>query len=140
MLELEAAREVFLRLGPSRAPPVHTASCRPAETHGLSGREFEVLVLVAAARSNREIATQERVVVGVPDEREIPLHVAVRCVTPAPSACVCRWSGVLSVDLVPACPRKPGRGSALGHGLVEVHPTSVEVLAGGMDVGDGLQL
>jgi DNA-binding CsgD family transcriptional regulator len=59
-LELEAARATFegLRAVPDAArvaaltAPVHT---RP---HGLSARELEVLRLVAAGRSNREIATQ----------------------------------------------------------------------------------
>ena len=53
-LELEAARETFERLG---AGPdlAHLGDARP-ERHGLTDRELEVLRLVAAGKSNREIA------------------------------------------------------------------------------------
>ncbi len=56
--EIEAAREAFVRLG---ATPdlVHLdalAGATHAPTHGLTARELEVLRLVAAGRSNREIA------------------------------------------------------------------------------------
>jgi DNA-binding CsgD family transcriptional regulator/tetratricopeptide (TPR) repeat protein len=59
-LELEAARDVFEQLG--AAPDVarvdaHTAPAAPADTHGLSPRELEVLRLVAAGKTNREIAS-----------------------------------------------------------------------------------
>ena len=56
-LELEAARELFERLGATpdlaRVGLVHAAGA----SHGLSERELEVLRLVAAGKSNREIAT-----------------------------------------------------------------------------------
>ena len=59
-LELEAARDVFGQLG--AAPDVarvdaHTAPAEPADTHGLSPRELEVLRLVAAGKTNRQIAS-----------------------------------------------------------------------------------
>jgi DNA-binding CsgD family transcriptional regulator len=59
-LELEAARDVFEQLG--AAPDVarvdaHTVPAAPADTHGLSPRELEVLRLVAAGKTNREIAS-----------------------------------------------------------------------------------
>ena len=58
-LELDAAREVFERLG--AAPDLErvdslTRRDRRPETHGLTLRELEVLQLVAAGKSNREIA------------------------------------------------------------------------------------
>jgi DNA-binding NarL/FixJ family response regulator len=58
-LETEAAREVFTELGAGPdlarlAAPVPNGT--RAGAHGLSGRELEVLRLVAAGRSNREIA------------------------------------------------------------------------------------
>jgi DNA-binding NarL/FixJ family response regulator len=49
-LERDAAREVFVRLG---AEPNVGA---PPESHGLTARETEVLRLVAAGKSNREVA------------------------------------------------------------------------------------
>ena len=59
-LELEAARSAFEQLGAapdlayidSLAPPTAATA-----SHGLTGRELEVLRLVAAGKSNREIAT-----------------------------------------------------------------------------------
>ena len=60
-LELEAAREVFAQLG--AAPDVAWIDSigqhpgRP-KLHGLTAREVEVLRLVAAGKSNREIATE----------------------------------------------------------------------------------
>jgi ATP/maltotriose-dependent transcriptional regulator MalT len=58
-LETEAAREVFTELGAAPdlarlATPVPNGT--RAGAHGLSGRELEVLRLVAAGKSNREIA------------------------------------------------------------------------------------
>jgi DNA-binding NarL/FixJ family response regulator len=52
-LELDAAREVFLQL--EAAPELDRIDARN-DTHGLTLRELEVLKLVAAGRSNREIA------------------------------------------------------------------------------------
>jgi DNA-binding CsgD family transcriptional regulator len=59
-LELDAARIVFEQLG--AAPSVAsvdslTLGRQPDETHGLTPRELEVLRLVAAGKSNREIAS-----------------------------------------------------------------------------------
>ena len=58
-LELEGARGAFEQLG--AAPDVArvdalTARGAPADAHGLTARELEVLRLVAAGQSNREIA------------------------------------------------------------------------------------
>jgi len=57
-LELEAARTTFADLGaPADLARVEGLLRRaPAETHGLSARECEVLRLVASGKSNREIA------------------------------------------------------------------------------------
>jgi DNA-binding CsgD family transcriptional regulator len=51
-LELDAAREAFARLG---APVV---AAGPPESHGLTARELEVLRLVAAGKSNRQISAE----------------------------------------------------------------------------------
>ncbi len=58
-LELEAARAVFAQLG--AAPDLArldslTRKAHPPATHGLSARELDVLRLVAAGKTNREIA------------------------------------------------------------------------------------
>ena len=58
-LELEAARQAFIELG--AAPDLAaldslTGQPEPGDTGGLTARELEVLRLVAAGRSNREIA------------------------------------------------------------------------------------
>ncbi len=59
-LELRAAREVFERL--AAAPDLEridrVESRSPADAHGLSARELEVLRLVAAGKTNREIASE----------------------------------------------------------------------------------
>jgi DNA-binding CsgD family transcriptional regulator len=59
-LELDAARGVFAQLG--AVPDVARvdaliSSAGPLDTHGLTARELEVLRLVAAGKSNREIAS-----------------------------------------------------------------------------------
>jgi DNA-binding NarL/FixJ family response regulator len=61
MLELEAAREVFERLG--AAPDVArvdelTKKAAPSHHHGLTPREIEVLRLVASGKTNKAIAKQ----------------------------------------------------------------------------------
>lgn len=60
VLELEAARASFAEL--EALPDVERVEAllgqRPAERHGLSARELEVLRLVAAGKSNREIAAE----------------------------------------------------------------------------------
>jgi DNA-binding CsgD family transcriptional regulator len=55
-LELEAARETFTRLG--AAPDLARLQTPAAREHGLTPRELEVLRLLAAGRSNREIAAE----------------------------------------------------------------------------------
>jgi DNA-binding NarL/FixJ family response regulator len=55
-LELEAAREAFAQIG--AAPDLASIDARPSELHGLTAREAEVLRLVAAGKSNREIAIE----------------------------------------------------------------------------------
>ena len=59
-LELEAARAAFeqLRAAPDAARAAALAAPPGSPSHGLSGRELEVLRLVAAGKSNREIAAQ----------------------------------------------------------------------------------
>jgi DNA-binding NarL/FixJ family response regulator len=52
-LEHDVARAIFERLG---AEPDLARLGRPAPAHGLSRRELEVLRLVAAGRTNRQIA------------------------------------------------------------------------------------
>jgi ATP/maltotriose-dependent transcriptional regulator MalT len=55
-VELEAARAGFESLG--AGPDLARVARVPAETHGLSARELEVLRLVAAGRTNRQIAAE----------------------------------------------------------------------------------
>jgi DNA-binding CsgD family transcriptional regulator len=56
-LELEAARGIFERLG-AKPDLGRLAARAPADAHGLSRRELEVLRLVASGNSNREIASE----------------------------------------------------------------------------------
>ena len=61
LLELESARRAFEELGAATDLARLDALSRDersAETHGLTPRELEVLRLVAAGRSNREIASE----------------------------------------------------------------------------------
>jgi DNA-binding CsgD family transcriptional regulator len=53
-LEREAARNIFERLGAK--PDLGRLGARARDSHGLSRRELEVLRLVAAGKSNRDIA------------------------------------------------------------------------------------
>jgi DNA-binding CsgD family transcriptional regulator len=58
-LELEAARSVFEELGAAPdVAAVDALTSAGADTHGLTSRELEVLRLVAAGKSNREIASE----------------------------------------------------------------------------------
>jgi ATP/maltotriose-dependent transcriptional regulator MalT len=58
-MELDVAREVFEQLAaaPDLAHLGSLVEALPHDTHGLSARELEVLRLVAAGKTNREIAT-----------------------------------------------------------------------------------
>jgi DNA-binding NarL/FixJ family response regulator len=55
-LELDAARSTFEELGAAPDVAAVDALRGRGDTHGLSARELEVLRLVAAGQSNREIA------------------------------------------------------------------------------------
>ena len=55
-LELASAREIFRSLG--AAPDLARIEGTPGAAHGLSPRELEVLRLVAAGKSNRQIAAE----------------------------------------------------------------------------------
>jgi len=73
-LELDAAREVFARLGAApdlAALDAEAGRAGPADPHGLSRREREVLRLVARGKSNKEIARDLFV-----SERTIDRHVS----------------------------------------------------------------
>jgi DNA-binding CsgD family transcriptional regulator len=80
LLERDGARKVFVQLG--AAPDVAAADAlaapagpgtapEAADTHGLSARELEVLRLVAAGKTNKEIARQLFV-----SERTVDRHVS----------------------------------------------------------------
>ena len=59
-LELEAAGDVFTRLGAAPDAAMVASLTRrgaPRDPHGLTERELEVLRLVAAGKSNRQIAS-----------------------------------------------------------------------------------
>jgi DNA-binding NarL/FixJ family response regulator len=60
MLELDAAREVFAELGaaPDLAAVELLATPARRDEHGLTARELEVVRLVAAGKTNREIASE----------------------------------------------------------------------------------
>jgi DNA-binding CsgD family transcriptional regulator len=61
LLDLEAARDVFVRLGAARDVAWVESVLQPEpdrKPHGLTLRELEVLRLVAAGKSNREIASE----------------------------------------------------------------------------------
>ena len=90
--ELEAARGVFAGLGalPDLARAEALASPATPEFHGLTAREQEVLRLVAAGRSNREIARSS-------------------CSASTPSPVTCRTSSPSS-----ASPRAPPRARSRG--------------------------
>ncbi len=74
-LELEAARAAYAELGASpdvaRIDALASPRARPSEAHGLTGRELEVLRLVAAGRTNKAIAAAL-----VVSERTIDRHVS----------------------------------------------------------------
>jgi DNA-binding CsgD family transcriptional regulator len=60
-MELDAARWIFQQLG--AAPDLArvdalTTRAAPRDTHGLTAREVEVLRLVAAGKTNREVASE----------------------------------------------------------------------------------
>jgi DNA-binding CsgD family transcriptional regulator len=73
-LEFEAAQEVFERLGAApdaaRMTALLTAAARPL-SGGLTGREAEVLRLVAAGKTNRTIATELAI-----SEKTVARHVS----------------------------------------------------------------
>ena len=59
VMELDAARAVFVELGARQAlaaAEAESSAARPEQAGGLSARELEVLRLVAAGDTNREIA------------------------------------------------------------------------------------
>ena len=72
-LELEAARAAYTELGarPDLTRIVSLAGRTPGDTHGLTGRELEVLRLVAAGETNKAIAAQL-----VLSERTVDRHVS----------------------------------------------------------------
>jgi DNA-binding CsgD family transcriptional regulator len=65
-LEREAARKIFVQLGAApdvaaielMAAPAHAEAGSAAGAHGLSARELEVLLLVAAGKTNKAIANE----------------------------------------------------------------------------------
>ena len=71
ILELEAARDVFTRLGAVADLSRTDALLSRADVAGLSPRELEVLRLVAAGRSNQAIATELAI-----SDRTVERHVS----------------------------------------------------------------
>jgi DNA-binding CsgD family transcriptional regulator len=79
LLELDGARKVFVQLGATPdvvavdalSAPAAPAPAAAADTHGLSARELEVLRLVAAGKTNKEVARQLFV-----SERTVDRHVS----------------------------------------------------------------
>jgi DNA-binding CsgD family transcriptional regulator len=79
LLELDGARKVFVQIGAvpdvaaadAMTAPAGSATAALADTHGLSAREIEVLRLVAAGKTNKEIGQQLFV-----SERTIDRHVS----------------------------------------------------------------
>ena len=70
-LELEAARDVFARLGAEPDLARISAGTTPVDAHRLTPRELEVLRLVAAGKTNRAIAGEL-----VVSERTVDRHVS----------------------------------------------------------------
>ncbi len=68
-MELDGARRVFRELG--ALPDLAAIESRPADRSGLSGREVEVLRLIAAGKSNRAIALQLAI-----SEKTVARHVS----------------------------------------------------------------
>jgi DNA-binding CsgD family transcriptional regulator len=66
LLELDAARKIFVQLGAvpdvvateAMASPARTGAASTVDAHGLSARELEVLRLVAAGKTNKVIASE----------------------------------------------------------------------------------
>jgi ATP/maltotriose-dependent transcriptional regulator MalT len=70
-LELDGARRVFAELGATDLARIEAMGTAPADSHGLTARELEVLRLVAAGRSNKAIAEEL-----VLSERTVHRHVS----------------------------------------------------------------
>jgi len=70
-LELDAARQVFARLGAAPDLAALDADAAPPRAHGLTERELQVLRLLATGKSNKEIASELDL-----SERTIDRHVS----------------------------------------------------------------